>query len=388
MSETKKLHIGFITMEYPHPSTGNSGGLGTSIKHLTKALTEEGHKVSVFIIYQDKDEIVDDSGVTLHKIKYKSFKAFNWLLYRIYVNKQINLICKDQGIDILEAPDWTGLTAFMKFKIPVVVRFHGSDTYFCHLEKRPQKWKNRFLESKALKMADAYIAPTQFAATETQKLFKIDKKEIRIIHYGLSLDDFINDNPASFTPNTILYIGTIIRKKGVLDLAQIFNILVEKNSKAELILVGADSDDIKTGSQSTYKLFEELLSPKAKPNVKYLGKIPYNEVKDCIKDAHVCVFPSFAETLGMVTIESMALLKAVVNTSIGWAQSLIDDGENGYLIHPTHHEAYAERINSLLYDIPKCISIGKSARLKVNREFDMKIQVKKNIQFYKEQIGL
>ena len=27
-----------------------------------------------------------------------------------------------------------------------------------------------------------------------------------------------------------------------------------------------------------------------------------------IKDAHVCVFPSFAETLGMVTIESMALI--------------------------------------------------------------------------------
>jgi glycosyltransferase involved in cell wall biosynthesis len=32
-------------------------------------------------------------------------------------------------------------------------------------------------------------------------------------------------------------------------------------------------------------------------------------------------FPSYAETLGMVTIESMALQKPVVNTNIGWAQN-------------------------------------------------------------------
>ncbi|NRD22821.1 glycosyltransferase family 4 protein [Winogradskyella litoriviva] len=388
MSLTEKLHIGFITMEYPHSSTGNSGGLGTSIKHLTRALSDEGYKVSVFIVNQDENAEIDDSGITLYKIKHKTFRAFNWLLYRIYANKRINLICKNKGVDILEAPDWTGLTAFMKFKIPVVIRFHGSDTYFCHLEKRPQKWKNRFLESNALKMADAYIAPTEFAATETQKLFKINKKEIRTIHYGLSLNDFINNNPSSFTPNTILYIGTIIRKKGVLDLAQIFNLVVEANPEVKLILVGADSGDVQTGTNSTYSLFEALLTPKALSNVSYLGKVPYTEVKNCIKNAQVCVFPSFAETLGMVTIESMAMQKAVVNTSIGWAQSLIDNGENGYLIHPTHHKEYAERINSLLNDIPKCISIGKAARLKVDSAFNMKIQVKKNIQFYKELIGL
>jgi glycosyltransferase involved in cell wall biosynthesis len=42
-----------------------------------------------------------------------------------------------------------------------------------------------------------------------------------------------------------------------------------------------------------------------------------------MKQAQVCIFPSFAETLGMVTIESMALQKPVVNTSIGWAPELI-----------------------------------------------------------------
>ena len=84
----------------------------------------------------------------------------------------------------------------------------------------------------------------------------------------------------------------------------------------------------------------------------------------------------------MVTIESMALQKAVVNTSIGWAESLIDDGINGYLVHPSEHQLYATQIVSLLNDIPKCIAIGKAARSKVDREFNMDIQVGKNVEFY------
>jgi glycosyltransferase involved in cell wall biosynthesis len=375
-------------MEYPHASTGSSGGLGTSIKHLAQALLAEGHKVTVFVIQQDNGAIIDDNGIQLYKIKHKQYPAFNWLLYRLYVNRLINAYCKSNTIDILEAPDWTGITAFMRFKVPLVIRFHGSDTYFCHLEKRPQKWKNRFLERQALKPADAYIAPTGFAAKVTQELFKLDKDRIKTIHYGLVLNDFINNKPSLFLPNTILYIGTIIRKKGVLELALIFNLLIETNPKVKLILVGADSSDSISGSKSTYAIFTALLSIKAAGNVRYLGKVPYADVKEHIKSAQICVFPSFAETLGMVTIEAMALQKVVVNTSMGWAAPLIDDCENGYLIHPTNHKAYVERIGDLLEDTSKCLAIGKAARLKVEREFDMTFQVQKNIKIYNKVLDL
>ena len=146
-----------------------------------------------------------------------------------------------------------------------------------------------------------------------------------------------------------------------MELAAIFNFLLETNPNAQLVLVGADSPDIKTGSDSTYVLMTELLTTKALSQVNYLGKVPYAEVRQHIKDAHVCVFPSFAETLGMVTIESMALQKAVVNTDIGWAQSLIDDGKNGYLVHPSNHKEYAARISDFLNDIPLCLKIGKAS---------------------------
>ncbi len=230
----------------------------------------------------------------------------------------------------------------MRFNVPLIIRFHGSDAYFCKLDGRKQKFKNKWFENIALKGATAYIAPTSFAGEETAKIFNLDRKKIKTIHYGLQIENFNNKTPEKFNENTILYIGTIIRKKGVFELAQIFNKVIENIPEAKLILIGSDSPDLKTGSNSTYKLVEKLFSDKALKQVNYLGKIPYSEVMQHIKDAHVCTFPSFAETLGMVTIESMALQKPVVNTNIGWAQELIDDGENGFLVYPGDIDRYAD----------------------------------------------
>jgi glycosyltransferase involved in cell wall biosynthesis len=130
-----------------------------------------------------------------------------------------------------------------------------------------------------------------------------------------------------------------------------------------------------------------LFSQKALPQVKYLGRVPYNETIQHIKNAHVCAFPSFAETLGMVTIESMALNKPVVNTSIGWAQELIDDGVNGFLVHPSDIDIYAEKITTLLNDKELCLKIGKSARLKIKSNFNIEKIADINIEYYKSIIG-
>ena len=116
--------------------------------------------------------------------------------------------------------------------------------------------------------------------------------------------------------------------------------------------------------------------------VTYLGKIPYQEVKDCIKKAHLCVFPTYAETLGMVTLESMAMKKAVVNSNIGWAQELIIDGESGYLVHPSNHQEYADKIVSLLSDPNLSRQFGEMARKRVVQNFDIHTIVNQNIEFY------
>lgn len=376
------MHIGYITSEYPHPEVSHAAGIATSIKNLATSLIKQGVKVTIFVYHQSKEAVIEAEGVTIHLIKKQSFKFFTWYYYRKQLQSYINRIIVEENIDLIEVPDWTGITAFMRLKAPLVIRFHGSDAYFCKLDGRRQKFKNFVFEKLALKKAKAFIAPTTYAGEETAKIFGLNRDKIKTIHYGLELDQFVNAHPEQFHHKSLLYIGTIIRKKGVLELAEVFNQLVQKEPEAQLILIGGDSNDIKTGSNSTYQLMQNIFSEQAKKNVTYLGKIPYSEVQSHIKKAHVCTFPSFAETLGMVTIESMALKKPVVNTSIGWAQELIDHGKSGYLVHPTQILSYTDHILQLFNDIDLCQSIGKEARIKVENTFDINSLVKTNIDFY------
>tara|TARA_B100002049_G_scaffold236303_1_gene222671 strand:+ start:555 stop:1700 length:1146 start_codon:yes stop_codon:yes gene_type:complete len=380
------MHIAFLTSEYPHKRTGNSGGMGTSIKNLVSELVTQEVKVSVFVYGQTKDDFFEERGINFYLFKQLKYRFGGFYLYRKHINFLLNKIIKKEKIDILEVPDWTGISAFMKFKIPVVMRFHGSDTYFCHIEGRKQKWKNRFFEKRAVKNSDGYIAPTRFAGEKSAELFDLKFSEVEVIPYGLVLSDFENPNPPDYKSLSLLNIGTLIRKKGVFELMKIFNQLVELEPNATLTLIGADSKDIQTGSDSTWSLMQDCLSEKAKARVLYKGKISYDQVRGELLKANVCVFPSLAETLGMVTIEAMALQKAVVNTSIGWAKDIIDHSINGFMHHPEETNKFVQSIKCL-FDQPSLVQeIGFHARQKVEQKFSIGITVKKNLAFYKKVI--
>ena len=381
------MTIAFLTPEYPHSQTGSSGGIGTSIKNLAVALAKKGHIILVIVYSQKKTESFNDEGVSIYLIEHKNYHFAKWYFYRKHIQKYCEKLINEQQIDIIEAPDWTGITAFMNFSIPLVIRFHGSDTYFCHLEKRKQKLKNFWFEKLAVNKAKAFIAPTHFAGELSGKLFGVQNKTIQTIHYGLELEKFSNRNPNDYEDGLILYIGTIIRKKGVLELPSIFKLVLEKYPKARLVLIGGDTSDVVTESQSTWQLVEEQFSNEDNKRVSYLGKIPYQEVQEYIKKAHVCVFPTFAETLGMVTIESMALQKPVVNSNIGWAKELIIDGESGFLVHPKNHKLFAKTIVDLMNDSELCNEIGRKARERVEMVFDIEKIVQQNIIFYQSIIA-
>lgn len=380
------MHIAFLTPEYPHEKVRHAAGIGTSIKNLVLALHKEGIKVSVFVYSQKTDEILEEDSIKIHLIQHKKYKAFGWYFYRKHLQNYLNRYITKDKIDLVEAPDWTGITAFMNLNAPLVIRFHGSDAYFCHLENRKQKRKNFWFEKLGLEKAKAYIAPTQFAGNLTKEIFKIKGKLIQTLHYGIQLSDFSNETPEDFEPGLILYIGTIIRKKGVLELPAILEKVVVKNPKAHLLLIGSDSYDLQTQSSSTWQLLHSMLNETLKEKVSYLGRVPYNEIREHIQKANVCVFPTFAETLGMVTIECMAMQKAVVNSNIGWAKELIVDGESGFLVHPKDHTVYAEKINKLITDKNQVLQLGKNARTRVEHVFDIRKTVLQNIEFYKQQL--
>ena len=384
---TNEFHIAYIVSHYPHKAFGHDGGLGTSVYNLVERIRRKKIQVSVFVYGQEKEFTVKEENLTVYSIKDSGNEFFKFYFYRKTIEKFINDKINKDKIDILEAPDWTGITAFMNFRIPLVIRFHGSDTYFCHLEKRKQKFKNFWFEKWAIQKAKAFIAPTTFAGEVSKKLFGINNKTIKTIHYGLELDKFENRNPEHYEKGLILYIGTIIRKKGVFELPAIFNKVRHHYPDAQLILIGSDSCDITTKSKSTWQLLQEQFQVDDKHKVFYLDKIPYYEVQEYIKKAHVCVFPTFAETLGMVTIESMALQKPVVNSNMGWAQELIEDGHSGFLVHPKEHQLFADKIGAIFGDIYLMKQLGENARRRAETVFDIEKIADENITFYKSIIA-
>jgi len=378
------MHIGFLTPEFPHEKTTHAAGIGTSIKNLVTALAGKGVQISVFVYGQDEDAIFEENGIKIHLIKKRRYGFFTWFFYRKFIQNYLNQFILSDKISIIEAPDWTGITAFMNLKAPLIIRFHGSDAYFCKLESRKQKAKNFWFEKLGIQNATAFIAPTSFAGKVTKEIFNIQDKEIRTIHYGLNLPQFQNDTPETFERNLILYVGTIIRKKGVLEFPEIFKQVVKEVPNAKLLLIGGDSFDIQTQNSSTWQLLKESLDDEISGNVTYLGKVPYQEIQEYIKKAHVCVFPTFAETLGMVTIESMAMKKPVVNSNIGWANELIVHNESGFLVYPKNHQEYAGEIVKLLKDEELCKLIGITARKRVEDVFDIENKVNENVAFYSE----
>ena len=381
------MHIAFLTPEYPHEKVAHAAGIGTSIRNLVVTLAKKKIKVSVFVYGQQEDAVFAEDGITIHLIKYRKYKFMGWYWHRKYLQNYLNNEILTKKIDAVEVPDWTGITAFMRLKVPLVIRFHGSDTYFCHIEKRHQKLKNYWFEKLAVKNAEAFIAPTTYAGNISKKLFGIKNKLVQTIHYGLELNRFENPNPALFEKGLLLYIGTVIRKKGVFELPEIFKKVRLLFPEAKLVLIGGDSSDVQTGSHSTWQMLQKEFDTNDLEKVTYLGKIPYQDIQNYIKQAHVCIFPSFAETLGMVTIESMALQKPVVNTNMGWAQELIADGETGFLVHPKNHTLYADKILELLADSNLCLTMGGNARKRVEAIFDIEKIAQQNILFYQSIIG-
>ncbi|NNE32702.1 MAG: glycosyltransferase family 4 protein [Winogradskyella sp.] len=373
------MHIGFLTPEYPHPSLTPSGGLGTSIKNLAVGLSASGIKVTVFVVFQDQDEIFEDHSVKIISIKLKKHQFFGWFKERKRIQHIIQKEIKKESINLIEAPDWTGISAFMKFTVPIVIRLNGSDGYFCKLDKRKQKFKNFILEKAALKNADEIVSVSTFTGTMTKKIFGL-KNNIQTIHNSIDVDRFLPNN-SEINKGQILYFGTIIRKKGVLELARAFNLVIEKNNNANLLLVGKDAVDVFTKT-STIELFYDLLTPEARASVTYLNEVPYNAIKDFINKANVIVLPSFAEAFPMTWLETLAMEKALVSSNIGWANELMVNESTGFTIDPKDHETFALMIIELLENPELCKAFGKAGRLRVIEKFSAQKITNQNIKFY------
>jgi len=370
------MHIGFLTTEYPPLP---SGGIGTSIQNLARELVALGHRVTV--IGWGRAAEFEDQGVKIRFLKNVFLPKTGWLVGRLVLQREVRRLVQEEGLQLLEAADWCGLSAGLRLGCPLVLRCHGAAVYFGHLLNEAVRPSVRWAERMAFAGADDVAAVSRFTADVTTRLFGLNRP-VTVIPNGIDLRRFAAAESAEVEPSTILYLGSLVRKKGVLDLCKAFSRVVEQYPAARLRLVGRDCADRRSGEPSTWALCQEMLTPPARDRAEHVGEVPYCEISRYVERAGLCVFPSYAEALPLSWIEVMACGKPVVAYDIGWAREVIDKGSTGLLVKLGDIEGLAEAMLQLLRDPVLGRNFGERGRDRVRASFSVRTMAEASADWY------
>jgi len=153
----------------------------------------------------------------------------------------------------------------------------------------------------------------------------------------------------------IAFVGRLIKEKGVQDLLK-----AVKDLKVKVTVIG------KGPHESELK----------KLGGNFVGEKDSAQVKEVLASSDILVNPSYGEGLPTSVLEAGAMGLAVVASDVGGTSEIIDDGKNGFLVHPGNVKELREKIK-LLMNASLREKFGKSLQKKVREKFDWsKITVK------------
>jgi len=370
------MHIAFLTPEYP---IGPCGGIGTSVRNLGQALSKRGHRVTVLGWGRRAD--LEDEGVRVRFLAATRLPRLGWFANRLAARRELNRMAAQESLQIVEAADWCGMSAGIQPTCPVVIRCHGSAAYFAHLLNEKVRPSVRAAERLALSQAAGIVAVSAFTARQTTELFGIDR-QVGVIPNGIDLSQFAATPGSEWGTETVLYFGTLVRKKGVLDLPAIFYRLWKLRPGARLVLVGRDAPDRATGAPSTWELLRSAVPPAAHAKIEYLGPKPYAGIQEYVRKAALCAFPSYAEAFPLAWLEAMACAKPIVAYDIGWAPETIESGTSGILVEAGDTEAFARALADLMAAPEKAKLLGCAARCRVEERFSSNIVAQQTLDWY------
>jgi glycosyltransferase involved in cell wall biosynthesis len=160
----------------------------------------------------------------------------------------------------------------------------------------------------------------------------------------------------------LIYVGRLIKAKGVQDLLHAFELVRKHDPEATLTIVG--NGDYKSA-------LEEL----AGPGVRFLGELPQEQVADVLAESDIFIHPSYSEGQPSAVAEASAVGLPVIATDVGGTRELVADGVNGYLVEPGDSGTMASRIMFLLACEDEAIRMGRAGREKMMREYQWQVMV-------------
>lgn len=220
--------------------------------------------------------------------------------------------------------------------------------------------------------ADVILVNSSFVREQLISFSRVEPTKIEVIPMGVNTSIF---KPArtkcgiseSFT---ILFVGTLSLRKGVLYLLEAFRRL--RLPKAQLTLVGKMGDVV--GPLGSY---EGLFN--------YVHHMPQHLLVAEYQKASVFVFPSLAEGSALVTYEAMASGLPVITTVE--SGSVVRDGIDGFIVSSGDVDQLAERIQHFYDNRDKICEMGKAASEYVTGNFSWSAYEAKVQDLYRRRLG-
>lgn len=372
------MKIGFICSEYPPEPCG---GIGTFVRELAERLTTEGHRVTVVGVYADVEQrqVQTRNGVEVIKLP-----ADDGLL-GIYSNRrrlfdEVSSLAKRNQIELVEVPDFEGYAAFWgKLNSPIVVRLHGTATYFSQeLGERPSRLI-RWLEKQTLRAASQLISVSHYAAKQTLQAFTLNMP-YAVIHNGVSWPEEKQCKSDYSSSGNVVYTGSLMHKKGVFSLVDAWAKVQEAHPNAQLILIGKDTQH---NGQSVRSLLEQKAGKRL--NLMFTGHINKVTLQDHLRHADVAIFPSFSESFGLGPVEAMALAVPTIYTELSCGPEIVQHKQNGWLINPSEPQSIVDALEILLGQPDLREQLGRAGRTHAE-QFSVDAQIANNIAAYQQLI--
>ena len=156
------------------------------------------------------------------------------------------------------------------------------------------------------------------------------------------------------------FVGRIVRDKGIVELAEAWKTIADRNSNVYLMLIGPfePQDQVPPETVAILEGHDRIvLAGMCKDTA------PYYAAMDIV------VLPTYREGFPVVPMEAAAMGLPVVATKIPGCIDAIQDGVTGTLVPPQQSDALAEAIQRYLDDPELREKHGKAGRERVVRDF-------------------
>jgi len=166
------------------------------------------------------------------------------------------------------------------------------------------------------------------------------------------------------SPPVVLFLSSLLRAKGPLDLLEASQRLRDKGTPHHLIFVGAQGEsDVLAALRAAAGRYPD--------EIEIHGPLFGKEKCDMLARADIFVLPSWSECQPLVLIEAMASGLPIVATETGAIPEMIDS-HNGFLFEPHNVSSLANWLGILINDRDLREEMGKNGTEKYRSTYDIR----------------